>query len=260
MAHEATFNQPILIVVAAIFGIIVLKIILAYRRNLKKEEARRFQATLDEAERQQQNELARRAEQKSIRSHLATLNAESVKLAENLPKLIQAARTALDRAEYEFNDGAFIPFWDAIEIAATKLATVESGCEQIAANAKTYRQQLPHLDGPKPAFGLHNHALPDGKDVADRLQLVVRPALKNSDFSKIYLMCKQNKILVAGFSTLGETINELGNRLENSVSDVRDELEKTRMHMEEDTDAQREFEKKQLGMLDNIQRRKKPRD
>ena len=39
-----------------------------------------------------------------------------------LPKLAQRAIEALDQSEHEFDERAFAPFWDMIEIAANALA------------------------------------------------------------------------------------------------------------------------------------------
>lgn len=222
---------------------------LNYRKNREIEEVL-----------QREKDERRKAEQESIRSDLTQLNANSLNIAANLSALIHTAEKALDRAEYEFADGAFIPFWDAIEMAATKLAIFESGCRRIAQNAERYRNQIPTIDAPKPAFELGGKTLPDAREIAERMRVIVRPALKDPDFTKIYLMCRQNRILVAGFSTLGDTINELKNRLESSTSDIRDELEKARTFSEEESETRRGFERQQLKMLDNIQQRKRPKN
>ncbi len=148
------------------------------------------------------------------------------------------------------------------------------------------------MHGPAPAFDLGFKVLPDATHVSARLKAIVRQAQKNPHFATIYELRKTNEILVEGFTNLGQALTEVGDRLENSMDTLRSsltegfaeaasasrrataelvaELEQTREQSakdsreareisSKDSEARRKHEREEREMLDNIQRRKKPR-
>jgi hypothetical protein len=109
---------------------------------------------------------------------------------------------------------------------------------------------------------------------------IVRRAQKDFQFASIYEQRKTNQLLVGGFASLAQAINQLGDRLQSSleslatsisisVSDLvsaqeaaasalASELQLSREQALEDSDARREHERQERGMLDNLQRRRRP--
>jgi hypothetical protein len=52
------------------------------------------------------------------------------------------------------------------------------------------------------------------------LRSIVRVAQKNFQFATIYEQRKTNQLLIGGFSTLAQAINDLGSRLESSLDEL----------------------------------------
>lgn len=232
-----------------------------------------------EADRKQAEKRAA-AQQQQVQAKLTLIVTSSQKVADGLPILLNDAERALERAEREFSEGVFAPFWDAIEEAARKLATFERDVNALVQNAREHKEVVVGLspaEQPIP-FRLGVQALPDATHIAERMRTVVRRAQKDRDFATIYELRKTNQLLVTGFSTLGQAIADLKERLEssldrlstsvsdlnvnlsNATSEVVSKLEQSMQHAERESDARREHERAEREMLDNIQRRRKPRD
>jgi len=106
------------------------------KKHKEQEEARR-RCEAEEAQRRKQQEYE--AYQQSLRQRLLGFVTDSTAILQNLPKEIKVAEYALDEAEKEFKEGAFAPFWDAIENAATHLARFNFGIQQIHDNSINYQ-------------------------------------------------------------------------------------------------------------------------
>ncbi len=232
------------------------------------------------------------AEQRSLQTIVDGFIADARRRAAELPKLAQAAERAIDTAEQEFAEGVFAPFWDAVETATTNLAEFEHIVQLLVQRSRDYRNATVKLHGPAPAFDLGFKVLPDATHASARLKAIVRQAQKNPHFATIYELRKTNEILVEGFTNLGQALTEVGDRLENSMDTLRSSLtegfaevassnqkatEELVAQMEQtreqsandsrearemsarDSEARRKHEREEREMLDNIQRRKKPR-
>lgn len=202
-----------------------------------------------------------REDQQHLALLLSNLLAGAKTTAASLPELIQSAETSLDAAEREFEEGAFAPFWDAIEQAANALAEVSARISAIISNSSEYKTGTPHLDTPVPPFELGIRTLPDPSHTASRMRAIVRRAQKDFHFATIYEQRKTNRILVAGFSSLGQAINDLGDSLAASMDSlgevVATEFQITRDQADRESEARRDHERQEIEILDNIQRRKK---
>ena len=262
-------------------GLILLgKVLSKHNRDLAVQE------WAVNADREQARQWAQQREELSVKNYLelSDLIKYSNIIAIELPSLVQAAERSLDLAESEFAEGVFAPFWDAIESSAKHLAVLDSKVQKILENSRRHKEllhedpayQILEVPGPrrdKPPFRLDVNTLPDATFTAERMRKIVRRAQKHPDFAKIYEMRKTNQLLVTGFSTLGQAINELGGRLDASLdslssavsisieetqSELRSKLDETREVLEQESKARREHEAQELKMLDNIQRRRKP--
>lgn len=197
-------------------GFIKLGRIPAKRRMAIEEERRRVQLQADRRAAEKAAHAAAQAAQLRLAAQLNSLISQSVASARELPNLIAAAEKSLDLAEYEFKETAFVPFWDAVELAAKKLALLEGTMQKLIQNWQSYQKDAPRLETPAPPFQVGLNALPDASRTTGRLKAIVRRAQQDPDFTKIYLMCRNNELLVAGFSTLGEVLTEISDRLDSS--------------------------------------------
>jgi hypothetical protein len=189
------------------------------RRRLEEEERPRRLAAEQEARRQR---LAR--EQEALRqaqlARLQNLAIASANLAGRLPDSLHKVNTHLGNAENEFAEGVFAPFWDAIEASANELASFNLDVQQVLKHREQYAQLASELDGPKPQLALTLNLLPDATHITQRMRTLVRGAQKEPNFAKIYEMRQHNKLLVEGFSSLGNALANLGNTVVDSVRNL----------------------------------------
>jgi hypothetical protein len=259
----------------------------AYFAHWEEEQKRaEVRAAAEEEARKQavkarkQAEERRHSEQRALANTLSNSLADCAKTVAILPSWVQSAEKSLDHAEEEFADGAFAPFWDAVEEAANTLARFNNTIELLVDRAKRYKAEAPKLDIPLPPFQLGVHTLPDATHTANRMRGVVRRAQKDFHFATIYEQRKTNQLLVGGFTSLAQAINQLGDRIQLSLenlatsisisvselisaqeaatSELASELQLSREQALEDSQARREHERQERDMLDNIQRRRRP--
>ncbi len=247
------------------------------------------------AEQQRQRERQLAEQQHALTLRLNGLVANAKQIAEALPKLAESAEKAVLLAEQEFDDGAFAPFWDAVEQAANQLASFDVTVRSLIESSQLYDVEASKSVATAASFQIGLDALPDASNIADQLRLLVRRAQKDFYFASIYEQRRANQLLVAGFSTLGHAIVELGDRLDASLdclgsaisigisdlsagiadsheqmsSSLSAELQRSRKqaasdaedqrdHARVESQARRDHERKEREMLDNIQRRRKP--
>lgn len=242
----------------------------------RKEEDRR-----KEAEARQRAAEQRAQSQRALTIRLSGLVSKSAETAATLPPLVRAAEKSLDLAEEEFQDGAFAPFWDAVEEATNKLAYFDTTVQQLINNSEHYNREASELETPAPPFQIGLNTLPDATQTVSRMRGIVRRAQKDIGFAMIYEQRRTNLLLVSGFVNLGQAIGELGDRLDSSLdhlssaigisiselgsdisashmsmtSNLTAELERSRKQAASDAETRREHERKELELLDNIQRR-----
>jgi hypothetical protein len=252
----------------------------ARRERLKQQEEERKR---EEADRPRRLAAAEEARQRAQAARISALASECREMAKKIAPLIQDAERELDLAEHEFDEGVLDPFWDAIERAVTKLATVESHIEGLIRKGENYRAEAAKASNPPP-LDLGLATVPDARGTEMRMRGIIRRSQKSADFTQIFHLRKVTKVLVAGFSTLGHAINDLGSRLElsqerllsvfsismselveNQQAGTSAIVHELKHHRKDPSAADREL-KRQLQseakttqkMLDNIQRRKKP--
>lgn len=247
-----------LLIFVGLIGFIILVVVQGNRISAATRIA-------EQIARREKDEEAYRLSQIQLRTALQRVVADSELALDEVRKKISEAEKALAQAELEFEEGAFAPFWDVIEVAANHLAQSNSGIEYIIQKSEEYLDGMTNLDSDPPVFQFGVGTLPDTTRTTDRMRIVVRNAQKNFHFATIYEQRKTNKLLIAGFTNLADALNSMGERLELSVQALSLSLTEIGRKMEENWDAQREYEEKQLyhkekelEMLDNIQRRKRP--
>ena len=206
----------------AIIGF-VLPIKAASDRQAKLAEEERQKQQAQEAEARRQKEL-REVELRRRTEHLSRLLSDSRNTFAETRGLVPAAESHLDRAEEEFQEGAFAPFWDEIEHAINKLAAYQRGIETIHRNSVKYYGEANTLPVQPPTFDMPTRELPDARPVASRLAAIVRRAQKNFQFATIYEQRKTNQILVAGFGTLASAIYTIGDAISGSLNDLANSL------------------------------------
>ncbi|HTB63535.1 MAG TPA: hypothetical protein VK737_08090 [Opitutales bacterium] len=154
-------------------------------------------------------------------SYLRGLQAETQKCYQGIGSRVTSAEAHLADAEKEFKEGAFAPFWDAIERAANDLAAYKNEVEYLQRNVSTYHTEaaeLTRLAGDSVApLALPQYQLPDARPSAARFMTIVRQAQTNFQFAMIFEQRKTNQLLHTGFGNLGAAIHSLGESINASL-------------------------------------------
>lgn len=238
-------------------------------------------------------------QQRQFYTSLVTLGSGSFALFESMPNHLLTAEELLDQAEGDFEEGAFAPFWDSVERAAMKLGQFDDSVRTITTNAEQHTDVAKRYEGPPPPFPIVLDSVTGmaaANTTNDRMRTIVRQAQRNFQFATIFEQRKTNQLLVAGFTNLAQALDGMGRRIESSIGGLGEQISEmsstldtslqnldsnlsstlTTLHesstealsnhfeglqtsMQKDSESRAERHKKTLEMLDNIQRRRRPR-
>ncbi len=240
-------------------------------RNHFKEEKER-QEFLESQRREREAEAKalavrreREAQERAVQrdrqiQRLSTLRQGYMDAEAELEIRLSGAVRALAGGHDEFRDGAFAPFWDAIEDAVNDLARFNQLVDYARETVNEVRNTklLPTVVAkPLPAI-----VVPDAVPATRTLNDLVKQAQRDFQFSVIFEQRKTNQILTAGFRSLSDALNEVGSRIDDSVSslrlDLRDYQYETEKHWSDADEATAEHRERMEEMVDNLQHRRKP--
>lgn len=277
----------------------ILGAILPYIADWYARRAAKTRATIEaENDRKKREQESIAASIKRRQDELEERKASFIKVSmtaqEETAKLLRDANRHISRAEAEFLDGAFAPFWDEIEHATNELAAYRQIIDIVNDRANAYQEAAARLSVKIPSFLASEVEVADARPVAERLGVIVRKAQKDFQFASIYEHRKTNQLLYAGFSSLGSAISSLGNTIAASLDSLAEsvqasledilqatnyqteriesvsehhlrELNEHKNLLEAGDHAQKDLgekylerDEKQSKMLDNIQRDRKP--
>jgi hypothetical protein len=256
----------------------------AYREKVNNDKLRAAEQARRDAERARLEEHAR--QQRELRGNLEELGRQSLVLFTSMPKTLVSAEQYLSRAEAEFQEHAFAPFWDAIENTVNTLGQFHSEAGQLRQLAEKYVEVVKAYEAAPPPFPLETTsitALRVSSGTTDRMQSVVRRAQRDFQFASIYEQRKTNQILVAGFGSLAQALEDMAYRITGAITTLANSVDALSatvaesigdLHSEVARAAERsdryheqiieiasdsaERQRAAVEMLDNIQRRRKP--
>jgi hypothetical protein len=275
-----------------VFGVVIVH----FARLEAAEEQLRRDAALREAEAQREREL----ELTRLRE-LRQLCLEAQETALSVPAVLAGADLDLDRAEHELDEGLYSPFWEAMEDATAQLNRFDQGLQYIASRRSLHAEKGKLLGTRAEVLTLSDVLLPDPEPTNSRLRALYRRAQKDGQFANIYeqrriaaKVDQTNAILIAGFTSLGDAVQRLGDRITETIQnlsetmdvrlgDLQESLEsavaaaaiqreallkeardsrglqESVLHqMRKDADRRSEHEREARQMLNNLQRRRDP--
>ncbi len=153
---------------------------------------------------------------------------EAKSISSRLSESAERAREAIERAEFEHREGMLDPFWDAVEVATNALAHHDQTLKHLTENSRMYRQVQSEcsIDGPAlPEYPVSRVDLPNVSGLSQRLRDVVRRTQTSPEFTTIYHLRRTNSILIAGFTTFGQALSEIGGKLDQSFREVTDAID-----------------------------------
>lgn len=204
-------------------------------------------------------------EAESTTSHVVQLVGAAEQSVASLPSLMERVSEEVRRARAEYAEHAFAPFWDAVERATRHIAAYRDIASGLNTRAVEYQRVL---QGRRHDFGLFPVKSTDLPELEPRLaefREVVRLGQTDFHFASIYEQRKTREVLIAGFRTLGDAIENVGHAVTQSLAELENTLQSGFTEMSrriEDVGAQAEEAvaelRSQTKKLDNIQRGRKP--
>ncbi|HEX4693388.1 hypothetical protein [Sphingomonas sp.] len=194
----------------------------AIRQAEQREEER--QAQIRENQRQQHLR-----EQSDLKSRIGSCREGAVIIYHELPGFLLKVEESLDKAENNFSDKAFSPFWQAIEDALTHLSQVDKSLNNINWQSEYYVElcsSYEQSESPFPIVKVDTVRVRKSSMLAeDRMQTIVAKAQRVYEFSTIYEQRRTTSVLISGFANLGQAINGLRAQIEHSFDQLSSQLE-----------------------------------
>ena len=232
-----------------------------------------------EEERSRQTREMERQTREMESQALIKYTTSSLDLFERIPRDLMMAERLLDQAERDFAEGAFSPFWSSVEKATAMLAACDDCVRLIVQNSEMYARLTQQYRGIPPRFPIQVESvrgMAAARTTSDRLSAVVRKAQSNFQFATIYEQRKTNQLLAAGFTTLAQALDGMGQRIASSISELSETIDAHLRGVEGQLQAatdgindlhdttkawatqSRDRHDRALQMLDNIQRHRQP--
>ena len=233
---------PIAIILSIVFSV------RDYRNKIKNAKEKIQKKRIDEAQ--------------QVTSRAIALLEESSSLFLSLSEMLNKSSAAIKRARVEYKENAFGPFWHKVQEAADYLAIFNSSVQKLSQNTGHYYESLKGRNHNFSSFPVRPESLPDSSAVVKEFNHVVRMGQTNHQFAMIWEQMETREVLIAGFRTLGEAVNNLGTVIDNSISDLKSSFSSDIARLVDEQIRTREtiaeHASEQSQMLDNIQHRRKP--
>jgi hypothetical protein len=135
-----------------------------------------------------------------------------------LPRLLSHVDRYLEKASTEYQEGAYAPFWDNVEIVAEGLSKFNNSLSVMGKLALDYNELLAGETHNFPA--LESKEIPDSRDTLDRFAKLVRQGQTNFEFAVIWEHRRVREGRVEGFSTLAELVDNVELTINQSLRDL----------------------------------------
>jgi len=193
----------------------------------------RDKAAIAERERQEaaqrrQAELAQAAKE-GLAQQIESACLSAVRTFEALPALVDDASTRLDDARVHYSNGAFSPFWSAIETAYESLGAYADTLSRLQGLARDHRWNVKAYDitygsdDTLPSFPVDldaANATAVGQDLAKALSELVYEAQRQPTFATIWEQRRTTTVLIAGFKNLERAVQGMTMELDSRLRDL----------------------------------------
>lgn len=157
-------------------------------------------------------------------TRLNTIIAESLEVSNKLPSFLKDAKNQLNIAEGAYNERKFVPFWEAIEKATKSIASFHNGIKQLLQLHNDFKlvfETYGKKGGIEPfPYPIKITDMTPVINLTKRLEAIVSKTHTDYEFSSIFLMYKTNSILVEGFTTFADTLDNIGSKISDSADKV----------------------------------------
>ena len=209
------------------------------------------------------------SEAKEATARVTAILKSASDLSAMLPVKLRNSVRLIQQADEDFSENAYGPFWDGIEAVATDLSSFSRNTNELSKLAADYYSSLKGREHNFPVFPCRAENLGDPRPIAQEFRRIVRKGQTNFEFANIWEHRRTRDVLISGFKTLGDAVNNLGDVVEQSLlslqratsSDIArlaDEQIYSRSLLTQEMRQQTQIASEQSRMLDNIQRHRKP--
>lgn len=207
-------------------------------RDRARDAAYRRKAAEDASQHARQAVIAQRAQAAEA---VLTNSRNAVARFETMPGHVTSAEADAGRALACYQDGAFSPFWSAIESAYSHLAEYRACAEAIESCARAHpdlvRAFVQAQGDPAAVAGfpvtLNAESVADTLEAATQsLGTMVYEAQKQPTFAQIWEQRRTTAAVITGFANLEQAVNRMGSSITSSIRSLSASLERTHTRME----------------------------
>lgn len=138
-----------------------------------------------------------------------------------LPYLESMVKKNIETAKIDFADNALSPFWDRIEESTNYLGCFKDAVDQLAYNSEIYKKVLEDRSHNFPTPFPIGTNISISQTLIDDFYSIIRKAQTKFEFANIWEHKKTQKILIEGFRTLADAINNMSNAIVAAISDLK---------------------------------------
>jgi len=150
-----------------------------------------------------------------------------------MPVRLQEAAQAYERAQIAYRDGAYSPFWSAVEAGYIALAMYVQAAEQVAVAARNHATTVAAFarDGgidprlaPFPVQVDSERVREQHGGVLLKLDAITYEAQRQSTFAVIWEQRRNTTAVIQGFANLESAVHSMGSRVTNAIGNMSSQL------------------------------------
>ncbi len=173
-------------------------------------------AFLEERSGQEAQEATRRLEE---------IQCEAENSVDHLSEMVDRTDSELDRAEKEFSERAFEPFWDCMTRAAENMVEYDSGARNLVSIGNKYCHLLESRSHSFPKTLATSRVARSPWASLERLSFLTRKGQRDYEFASIWAHKETRRVLAGGFSNLDAAIRGIRSGLSWSIDHSTSVLE-----------------------------------
>lgn len=145
----------------------------------------------------------------------------SAAMAARANEMLKAADLWIAKAQHEYSENAYSPYWDAVEAAAVYMDRCREAYLGLQAERVAYYDLLAPSEHNFPTLEEKIIPLVDPTPSLTDLQAILRRGLTEPHFAQIREHRTTQRVLIAGFSNLSDGLKSLEQTVANSIADLK---------------------------------------
>ncbi|MFJ6099299.1 hypothetical protein [Williamsia muralis] len=228
-------------ILGALLGAIglAMKLYAPTLRRAEADESARIAEEKRAANQAVQNEIDYKNRQHQLEISASEANRSAARQLDLLPTLLDAAAKNLNRAERDWNERVYNPFWTSVEGCAVNLLDFKTAVAAINSSASEYRKAVAMYDGQLPPFAVTSisvDAMNSYDSIYEQMNKLTRKALGDIDFANIFELWRGNAITEKGFANLRSAIQQMSSDISSQISSLSSSLDQLAVSVDAQAD------------------------